>query len=511
MKKKLIATTALLFTFFGQAQLVTNGDYRSMGMGGGFMFTIDDAALNTNPSLLGWQATNYKHKFAVNLEDFHFKSSVALADYLLFDSLGVNLNSDDLTVLEPFEIAWEAFESYDPNANIYFTYDPAVSRTTRAKFKDALLKNNTFKMRNTIIGATYSSENWGTFSLNISNETTFRSQLSEQFADFMAFGKTASYFDTLVLIDGSRVANEEANYQNEILINAYYAYSTDDSLDFMDILGGSRFEFIRTRNHSLGWGKELSVDKPDLQLFVGGNVNVIEGLQFLSLDGTGDGISMANFGRGKLEKSPFGNSGLGASISASATVLLKEKWMFGAGFNNLGAIRWKRRTRNTVGSYVAEGDNPQFENYVYGVSPTKHFTDQIDEANFFWYLNEFPEEDAAVMLPTASTTYIGVRRNFGKHFALGLDVIQPLVKSAPGSLSETYVSFNYQLTFKKFSLFSGINNGLNGQAAMPMGISFGSRTSRIEVGLSIADLLGYLDQNKTNNFSAGIGLTYRFY
>ncbi len=513
MEKILIALTSVFFALQGQAQLVTDGDYRSMGMGAGFMFTIDDAALNSNPSLLGWQAKNYEHKLSINLEDFYFKAASPLVNYTLsegFAEFDPNSNDGDITV-QPVIIALEAFESYDPNADLYYTYDTTVSRNSRAEFKDVLMKNNTFKMRNTIIGATYVSDRYGTFSLNVSKEISFRSQMSEQFADFMAFGKTASYFDTLVLIDGTHVANEEANYQNDILVNAYYAFSTDDSLDFMDIVGGSRFEYIRTRNHSLGWGKEFTTKKPNVQLFLGGNLNLIEGLQFLSLDGTGNGVSMANFGRGKLEKSPFGNSGFGASVSASATVVLKDKWMLSLGFNNLGAIRWKRRNRNSVGSYVAEGDNSQFENYVYGVSPTEHFDNQIEESNFIWYLSDFEQEDASVLLPTASTTYFGVRRNFGKYFAIGLDLIQPLSESAPGSMSETFISLNYQLTFKKFSLFSGFNNGINNQAAMPLGISFGSRQSKIEFGLSIADLLGYLDKNKTNNFSVGVGLTYRIF
>lgn len=500
MKKTLIILSTLC-TFQGTAQLVHNGDYRSMGMGAGYMYSIDDATLNTNPSMLGWQSSTFAHRFSINFEDQYFKSASPLADHVLSETFGnFDISADDGGLyLRHLNVVFEAFDSYDGGE--YTTYDTLVSRDSRAGFKDALEKNNTFKWRNTIVGATYVSKNYGTFSFNVSKETTFRSNISSSFADLLSFGKTASYFDTLVLIDGTHVANEEANYQNDILSQAFFAFS-NDSMTFQDLIDGSNFEFIQTRNHSFGWGNEVATKKENVRLFVGGNLNLIEGITYFDLDATHGGFSIASFSKVDLPRAPYKNAGFGASFSASGTLLLGEKWMFSTGVNNLGLMRWRD------GRYSEPGQNSTFEHYMYGVSDTKYFNQQIDESNF--YSNFEPDgSDSTVFVSTPSNTYVGIRRNFGKVFSAGLDLITPMDKSAPGSMDHAFIGVNYQLAFTKFTFFGGFNNGDNGQAAMPIGLSFGSHRSKWEFGLSVSDLLGYFSKDKTNNISAGFGLKYR--
>jgi hypothetical protein len=514
MKVFLTALLSFGYIAIGFSQQAIMGNFRSVGMGGGYMFNIDDAALNSNPSLLGWQSHHFDHKFAITFKDIYAVSYSPVVSYAI-DQFGLsefNADEDDggegFVDLGALEVGFEMLESYDHSTQTYNTYDTNVSQQNRALYKTALMRNNSTRINNTILGLSYTSENHGTFAFRIQEATSIKMKLSDKLAELTAFGKTASYFDSLVLINGSHIGNDISNYQDSILSQVHTSFS-NDTLTIGEIMNGSNLEFLQTRTYSLGWGDQYQLNNEDVALFLGANLNVIEGLNLITLSGTDNEIVIANFSKGKLRKSPTINTGLGASVSFSGTIAYQKKWLLSVGMNHLGYIHWKKRKRKAGhGVYSAQGDNEQFASYAYGVSPATYFNDQLEEANFNWDEVNVNTGKASIIEATPANIHLGIRKQFGSWFSIGGNIVSPIIKSAPGSMDRAVLSANYEFTFKKFTYFGGLNN-MNRTTSLPLGFSIGSRKSKWEVGLSIPDLLGYLKKSRTNNYGVGVGVTYR--
>lgn len=497
-----------------KAQQSVNGDFRSLGMSGGYMFNIDDAALNSNPSFLGWQKEQYQHTLAVNFRDLNLAAYAPLVDNQIDYFVGNFLDEegqihDETMNVRNLNAVFEFLESYWYGTQTYITYDTLVSREARQNFKDALTATNSFKLNNTIFGVTYTAQNKGVFSFKIGKDFVMRSQISEPLADLAAFGKTSTYFDTLVLLDGSHLANHPDNYTNQNLNQTYLAFS-NDTLKIKDIMGSSHLQVYNTRYYAVGWGKEMPISKKNARLFLGGNVNLIEGLNYYEIKNNEGEIIISNFSKPEGRLGAFGNAGLGLSFSGSATLTYNENWFVSAGFNNLGWVNWKARAINGgIGVYSNANDNEEFANYNYGVSKTMFFNDQFEEADFNWREVTVKRGRASIFRATPANVHFGVKRQFGNIFAIGGNLITPINKNAVGNMFKTELSVNYELTLKKFTIFSGINN-MNNTISMPIGFSIGSRKSWLETGVAISDILGYFDKNKTNNFSIGLGFKLRF-
>lgn len=507
----LIIVLFLGATVYSQQNLV--GDYRAVGMSGGNMFNIDDAAINTNPSLLGWQKDNYEHNFAINFCDFNISSFSPLADFYLAELFNESFEpesdiEDPGATLYGLQVWDEMLSSFDYPTQTYETYQTSYTRKERESVKQGLTNNNSFKMNKTIFAGTYVSVQSGVYSFKVNTETTAQFKLSETFADLCSYGKTSSYFDTLVLIDGSHLPNIEENYTDSILEQTYLGFS-NDTLTIGDIIGNSTVQFLKTRYYSIGWGNQYDLSNKAYKLYLGANLNFIEGLRYIEVKNNEEEIIISNFSPFSTYKSPNGNCGIGSSISFSGTLELKENWLLSVGCNNLGVINWKAKPkRGGIGMFSNGNDNAEYANYEYGVSKTMFFNDQLEEANFNWEKIKTDTGRVSIFRATPANFHLGVKRQLGTFFSIGASLVSPINKNVVGSMSYTLFSLNYELTFKKITLFSGLNN-MNNVFSMPIGFSIGSRKSKFELGASIADLLGYFNKNKTNNFSLGFGVKYR--
>jgi hypothetical protein len=497
----------------GQQSL--NGDYKSLGTSGGYMFNIDDAAILTNPSLLGWQKDNFEHKMAINFADYWGAAYSPLASFAAKDFFDRDINfinEENMDLLDTYPLIFVTWDEM-LSTNDYLTipnYDTLVTRTSREGLKQSLMLNNSIKYNKTILGFTYISQNVGTFSFKINEETNVTTKLSEKFADLWAYGKTSSYFDTLIMYDGSHLANNSNSYQNSKLDSIYSAFS-NDSLKIYQIMDGSYFNLMQTRKYSVGWGNTYKSKYDNIKLYTGATFNFIEGLNYMQIINNDDEIIVAKFGSGKLPKSKFGNAGLGASIGFSGTAVYKEKWMISAGINNLGFINWKLKNQNREGSYgvYSNGiDNKQYANYYYGSSKTLTFQDQLADAGFNWKAVNADYGRASIFRATPTNFHLGIRYLPWKTFSIGWNMVTPINKQAVGSMKSTLLAFTYKAIFKKFSVFGGVNN-MNKTISVPFGFSIGSSRSKWEIGFSVSDLYGFFNEDLDNNFSGGVGLKYR--
>lgn len=492
------------------AQQAFNGDYRSMGMSGGYMFNIDDAAIQTNPSLLGWQQDKYDHKMTISFADYWGASYSPIASFAVKDFFDRDINL--LTVGDPdlsdtyqlnFVTWTEMLYSYDYPSN---NYDTLVTKQRREDLKQSLMKNNSIKFSKQILGFTYVSQNVGTFSFKINKETNITTKLSETFADLWAYGKTSSYFDTLVMFDGTHIANTPNNYQNSTLDSIYSAFS-NDTLKIHQIMDSSYFNLIQTRNYSIGWGNTYQSKNENIKLYVGAAFNLIEGLNYINISNHDDEIIVAKFGAYNLQSAKFGNAGLGASIGFSGTAIFEDEWMISTGVNNLGFINWKYK-KGGYGVFSNENDNNKFANSNYGVSSSVSFQNQLTSSGFNWNSVNPDSVKSSILRSTPANYHLGVRFMPFESFSIGWNMVTPINKNIIGSLNYTLYAFNYEATFKKFTIFGGVNN-MNKTLSMPFGFSIGSRKSKWEIGFSVADLYAFFNKKLDNNFSGGVGLKYR--
>ena len=505
---RLLIGLVFFATSFISAQQEYNGNYRALGLGGGYMYTIESSALNTNPSLLGWQGENYKQKLSINIAGMGLSTYAPLANDFVKNAVPKFISGDDYP-FNKYGVVEEMLFSYTPSAGLFTTIDTVVSLEERQEFKYAILKQNSIKFNKLILGATYVTKNNGVLSFKINEETSIRFKASENLADLIAFGKRSSYFDTLVMIDGTHLANGRT-YSNDTLNQIDFAFS-NDTMRIKDLFGESFFEFVKYRNYSIGWGNRYAYDHENLDLFIGANLNVIEALNYSSFYKSFDDLTIAQFYKGKTEKkTPYGNSGLGLSVSFSGTAVYKKKTMISLGINNLGYVNWTKRkkTLDNTAVYSSGNDNSSFMEYPYGTSKHKDFNVQLRDAQFNWKSVNHDTATGRIVKSAPTNLHLGVRHNVGEVLSVGGSMIAPLVKSAPGSLTHTLLNFNTQLSWQKFTLFSGLSN-TNKTVSIPFGFSIGSQNSKFETGIAVSDLLGYF--NGEPKFSLAFGVKVRMF
>lgn len=503
--KHIISVILLLVAFGATAQLSFSGDYHSMGRGANNSFNIDNASLNTNPSNLGWQSKYYEHKLSINFRDYGFASYSPLLSNSVRKFFKAN-RYDSIpagAARAPLTLPSELFNGDVEQGR----YDTLMPRYERQDIKTALMKDNIFRSSSTLFGFTYVTPSSGTFSVQVGTEFTGRFNISDNLSDLWVFGKTASYFDTLVLADGKKLPNDSVYYENHILYDVVHAFS-NDTLTLAEQLDGTQIEFIGTRNYTVGWGQEINSNINNATLFVGANLNIIEGLSYFKFDSFDDAVQI-DVATSSTINDRRTNAGMGSSVSFGATMIKNDSWFMSAGVNNLGAIRWTQRKEGVSLSYDSESGEGFFK-YPFGTDKFIQFDDQWDDAGVS-LINDSTsaEQNVSFTRATAANASLGTKYRFNEYFSVGGDFIMPLNRKAVGSLTQYYASAAAEMSFRKFGMFSGVNN-YNGQLNVPLGFSFGGPDTMIEMGFAVSDLLGYFRQASDITFSFSIGSVFRF-
>ncbi len=225
MVKHLLTSIALIFgvTSIAQTEYIA---YPSTGKGVSSTFVTDYHALGINPANLGWQKYPDK-KFTTGSTEFGLSIySSALSKQDLRDNISGVIRAGSLDTL---------------------TYDEKVQAA-----KDFGGSDFALNFDNNIFGFSYQSPKFGGIALSIRSRVSWASNFNTEFSEMLFQGKEASYFDSLIYVDGidtSIVAN-----------NGKYGDSTGNvisgqaniPLNLSQILDGSYLRLSWNREYHVG-------------------------------------------------------------------------------------------------------------------------------------------------------------------------------------------------------------------------------------------------------------------
>jgi len=500
-----LAILLLIVCLRGINQTSYTGNAFSVGSGCGAAFNIDDNALNTNTSNLGWQSQFSDHKLSVSLQETNLASFSPVVSYSVRKFFQAS-RYDSLTGSEaraPLSLPRESF--FGGNDSV--TYDTLVHYSQRLELKEALMKNNQFKFNTTDIGFTVVTPASGTFSVHVGREFSGKFRISDNLSDLWVLGKIAPYYDTLVLYDGKKLPNDSTFYENHILHEVAHAYSAD-SVSLADQLDDTEVAYMSVRNYTLGWGSVFNSPFAGFDLYLGGNINLIEGLGYFHFYGQ-DGIINVDLAGSNVINGRRANAGMGASLSFGGTLVKNNKLFLSMAINNIGAIRWSERKGGTSALFDSENDTGFFA-YPFGTNNYFQFNDQWEEAGIN-IANGTTVGTSGVSFwrATAGNLTLGSKILAGNHFAFGGDAIIPINGRALGGYEHAYIAAAAQMYFNKFGMTSGVNN-FNQALNIPLGFTFGSQATQIEFTLSTADVLAYFKKDNDLSFSLAFGTKFRF-
>ena len=500
----LILCLALLNEGSSMAQTNFSGSAYAFGRGTGVSTNIDYFALNSNPSNLGWQSEFFQHKMSFKVWDASIAVKTKFTNNLISNLRDYQAEQGPLPLpgIKPIgEITW----SYDEN----IPQDTLITLENRLKMRDILAERNVFKFNRTFFAGSYHHEKWGTFAIQVNNEITGSFKFSKNLASLCTLGKMNPYFDSLVLSSGQVVSNDPTLYSNSLLVDVVHAFSVD-TLTFGEQVNGSEIKLINTRNYSIGWGNEVRQLFPNWQTFLGANLNLIAGKNFIDMETRDNEFFWKGAGASRPVPNSrgFRNPGYGFSGSFGVSFMKEKKWILGASLNNVGFIHWRSTKYNSIIQYNSLNEENLFD-YPFGTSKDTSYYDQWATAGLYLSGGENYQEGGRFTSATAGNLSLGAQWKPHRMISLSADVILPIIPKAIGSYRTPYVAVGTDFVFNNFGFTMGVTNNLQ-QFNVPMGVTFGGINSLVAFTISTMNVLGFIQEMTESSISVSSGLILRF-
>lgn len=477
--------------------------YRTQGMGSNMMMGTGDEVMLNNTSILGYQAFHSDREIEMNFYDFNGQLSSPLFNYGLNQLWGQVFNgvsSDEISnnYLMSFE------EMFYTGAYGGVTYDTTISRGVRQETKERLMQVNTVNSSRTYVGFTfYNPDKNRVFTMKSAKYGQTTIQFGENLADLWVYGKTASYFDTLVLMNGTHLANQSANYTNDILSQINYSFS-NSPLTIGEQLNGTHIESVSYIAQSFGFSQKLNqIESKNWQVYYGLNASLLKGLDYLLVDG--DNNTVEYFDSYKNNYVDFAG-GWGAMFGGSLTFQYKKKLLLSTSISQVGGILWKvKPNQKGYGVSYNSSKNGNLFNYTYGAFADKPFNVQWDEVGF-----ELEDNDStlSVYKQMQANFHLGAKWEINEHIAFGASVKNGMNKDGMGGYDHAQYNLSTQINLGRFSFFTGVYNFDKTRTAIPFGLSVNNIFQGLELGLSMADLNSLFKSETESIYSIGFGLKY---
>lgn len=473
-------------TVFGQTEYIA---YPATGKGVASTFVTDYHCLGINPANLGWQ--KYENK-AITMGTSEFGLSIyseSLSKQDLRDNIGSairNKSLDDLTAEEKLAAA-EGFAS-----DFSFNYD-----------------YNAF-------GFSYQNPKFGGIAFSIRTRATWNSSFSDDFSDLLFRGKTASYFDSLLYVDGvdtMTIANS-GNISTDSAGNVIGG-SASIPLHLSELLNGSYLKFSLNREFHVGYGRRLLNIDSVFTLYVGAGAKYIQGIAMMDLTADEDGLQMysaispgfdLNYGMAALSnpsalpetgeqffKSPVG-VGYGFDVGVNATLF--NKIHLAASVTNVGSMTYTGNVYRVVDTLVVSYDQDGLDNMNISEAPAE----MLEEAGL---LNIQGETERTISLP--GQFRMGASIELGKFVEIGGELIAPF-NDVPGNVTEFAYGLggDFKLFDGKITLMAGLTGGGGYDAQLPLGVNFVLGGGTYEFGIASRDAFTFFI-NHSPTISAAFG------
>lgn len=477
--KKILLVLAL-FSFAASWAQTEYIAYPATGKGVASTFVTDYHCLGINPANLGWKAHDEK---SVTLGTSEFGLSVhseSLSKQDLRDNIAGairNQSLDDLTAEEKLAAA-EGFAS-----NFAFNYD-----------------YNAF-------GVAYQNEKFGGIAISIRTRATWNSRLSDDFSDLLFRGETASYFDSLIYVDGIDTTTilNPGNISTDSAQNVIGGQASIP-LPLSQILNESHIKLSLNREFHIGYGRRILNIDSVFTLYAGVGAKYIQGIAMMDLVADDNGLQMysaispgfdLDYGVAALSnpsalpqtgtqfwKSPVGE-GYGFDIGANATLF--NKIHLAASVTNVGSMTYTGNVYRVVDTLVVSYDQNGLDNMNISEAPAE----LLEESGL---LTIQGETERTVKLP--GQLRLGAGIELGNFIEVGGELIAPF-NDVPGNFTEFAYGLggDVRLFGGRVVLMAGLTGGGGYDTQLPLGINFVLGEGAYEFGIASRDAVTFFVQN----------------
>ena len=479
MKKILFALAVIVgFNAMAQNEFIA---YPATGKGVSSTFVTDYHCLGINPANLGWQAHDNK---SVTLGTSEFGVSVyseSLSKQDLRDNIAGAVRNKTLDSLSAEEklAAAEGFAS-----DFSFNYD-----------------YNAF-------GISYQNPKFGGIAFSMRTRASWNSSFSDDFSDLLFRGKTASYFDSLVYVDGT---------DTTMILNSG-SISTDSAgnvvsgvasvpLRLSELLNGSYLKLSLNREFHVGYGRRLLNIDSVFTLYVGVGAKYIQGIAMMDLTADDEnglqmysafspgfdlnyGVAAANNPSALAEtgaqffKRPVGE-GYGFDIGANATLF--NKIHLAASITNVGSMTYTGNVYRIVDTLVVSYDQDGLDDMNIGEAPAE----MLEEAGL---LTIEGQAERTIKLP--GQFRMGASIELGKFIEVGGELVAPF-NDVPGNVTEFAYGLggDVKLFGGKVFLMAGLTGGGGYATQIPLGVNFVLGGGAYELGIASRDAVTFFVSN----------------
>ncbi len=483
--KKLLTCAAFCLTIpgFGQSELSV---FNATGRAASTTFVEDYQSIGINPANLGWKWRHRNKHVAIGLlEGSYSVSSDAINHADIRERL---LNTD-------------------------FRFTDAQKQEAGQAFANAGIMGNADLM---LMGAAVTTEKAGGFAFQVRD----RMQVSARFGPLMAelafLGYRADYFNLLVLVTGDTIRNYASMSPDSIALIALGIAAQPQLLS--KVLSGSHLRASWYREFNLSWGHYL-VRNDNVEVDVGAGLKYLLGIGIVDITAANGqangftafspalGIDPESLERRKdapsLARSVLapGSAGHGFGMDLGLSMMIRNKWKFGASVCNIGSITWTGNVYTAGGGSLIDMATAGLENYNI-INGLEEFV--TNTGLLHW------EKGQRTRRALPGTWRAGMGLVAGKMIELGAEVVAPL-NDEPGSLPGAVFGVGGDIRpVPWLQLSTGVSAGGGYALKVPVGISFVVGDGTWEAGIASRDVVTFFAQhNPTLSLSMGF-LRFRF-
>ncbi|HSZ24539.1 MAG TPA: DUF5723 family protein, partial [Cytophagaceae bacterium] len=473
MKKYLVAVALYAYSIsvFSQGEMSV---YSATGRAGvATTFVTDYQSIGINPANLGYGRVNDSKKFTLGLLEFGgnvYHQGMSNNDFIKYGLhyKSVNLN-DKISAANTFA-----------NNTVSINFDF------------------------TLLGISFQDEKFGGLAFSIRESFRYYSNITPTAADFAFRGGTSSLFQSLVLSNGTTVANNPNNYSqyengSGVTIDSG---KTNTPFTMGQVIGKSKIKQNWYRDYSLSYGRKI-IDNNGIQLYGGVGVKYEVGYNYIDITSDGSKVngnvalnpitnpvntlgatSPSNALNNKYQ--PIGN-GYGFDLGLSLSI--KQKYKIGVSAVNIGSINYGKNVYSIKDTSIS----------AVGVNQTEGFK-AVGEAIRWQGEKSLKVSLPAMLRAGASMSLLNYK------LEIGIDAIVPL-NNAAGNYNNVLIAVggDYKI-LKTIKLSSGFNMGGNTAKKfnLPLGITF-SFNKTLEFGIASRDVISYFIKTG-NSYSLAAGI-----
>lgn len=387
-----------------------------------------------------------------------------------------------------------------------------LDQSERAAYADQMAGETTVINLNLIsAGFAINDDKLGGFAFSIRERITSSSRFGQMASELVFLGRTAPYFDELILTNGDIIPNT-GNLSADTLNQVQQGIvAPEDALLFSQLLDGTSVGFSWIREFNIAYGKRL-LKNEDFEVHGGIGAKLLLGNAWMQVDVNGTNVEafsalspvfdidygeIANGNPSTLpaDAPALRPVGLGWGIDLGATVVIKEKLLLSAAITDIGRMRWD-------GNLYELNDVLFTEFTEEGAESADLVNEVINFASPESLLEWKGSDTRTTNLPT--TARVGVGLTLSPKLRLAADAVVP-VNDNVVNYDNPVVAVGADLTPLSFvRLSAGFITGNNREALIPVGLTFLVNEGAWEFGFASRDLVTWFtNENPTASISWG--------